>query len=75
MEIHAICLIGCVLLIQYSKFHCVACHEGTEREIWLCSFFSLGAKWGRVVNATHWLLIPGNDPVHIVMWAGIAPSV
>jgi hypothetical protein len=31
------------------------------RVVWLCSFFTLGAGWGWVVNATL-----GNDPVTIV---------
>jgi len=39
-------------------------------EVYLYSFFNLGARWGWVVNATTRLLYPGKDPVPIVYEAG-----
>ena len=37
--------------------------------------FNLGARWGRVVNATTRPPYPGNDPVPTVWGSGIQPDV
>jgi hypothetical protein len=48
-------------------------HKGVE--VYLYSFFNLGAAWGWVVNATLRLLYtPGSGPAFIIYEAGCAPE-
>ena len=37
-----------------------------NRNIYILFFFNLGARWGRMVNATPGCFIPGNNPISIV---------
>jgi hypothetical protein len=44
-------------------------------EVYLYSFFNLGARWGWVVNATPWPLYPRErDPVPIIQEDVCAPG-
>jgi hypothetical protein len=49
--------------VSYSKFHPRTGHEGSEEEyIYIYSFFNLGARSGRVVNATPRPFYPRKKP-------------
>jgi hypothetical protein len=41
-------------------------HEGALGEVWLYSFFNLGASWGGWSTPGLSRFIPGKDPVPIV---------
>jgi hypothetical protein len=64
------------IFIFSDKDHPITGHEGPDREheVYLYTFFNLGARWGQVVNAMSWpLYLQERRPISTVQDNGCAP--